>query len=58
MKGLHLSIDGWWHDQDEHGWKLASVEEYNKDVLFTTRAGDGPSRVVPVSRSYDDVDAL
>jgi hypothetical protein len=54
VKGFHLTIDGWWPDRDEEGWRVpASIRDDSG-----TPEGPPPDHVHPVPRFREDITAL
>jgi hypothetical protein len=55
LKGLHLSLDSWWKDRDEDGWRTTNTNESLWDGVERLKA---PKDVQLVQRFRSDMEAL
>lgn len=62
LKGLHLTIDSWRPNRDEHGWRDPNFQSKNfsseSEFLNLNNAHDYPTTVDPVPRLLGDLQAL
>ena len=63
LKGIHQTLDSWWSNRDEDGWKLTLSEiRASKDSLdqmkYSYSTKDAPTEVYPVTWLEDDINCL